>query len=114
MHPGKVDEVVMGNVLSAGLGMVPARQAALGGGVPDSVPVFGVNEICGSGLRAVILVAQAIALGEAEVGVAGGWLIPRRGTVKRKAERSSRGRRCSEHHRPGCHDGCRTSEAGDH
>jgi acetyl-CoA C-acetyltransferase len=70
--PGDVDEVLMGNVLSAGLGQNPARQAALGGGLPDSVPATTVNKVCGSGLKAVALAAQAIALGDAEVVVAGG------------------------------------------
>jgi acetyl-CoA C-acetyltransferase len=67
-----VDEVLMGNVLSAGLGQNPARQAALAGGLPDSVPATTVNKVCGSGLKAVALAAQAVAVGHAEVVVAGG------------------------------------------
>jgi acetyl-CoA C-acetyltransferase len=69
---GEVDEVVMGNVLQAGEGQAPARQAALAAGVPDRVPCWTLNKVCGSGLKAVISGAQAIALGEAEVVVAGG------------------------------------------
>ncbi len=71
--PGaRVDEVLMGNVLSAGLGQNPARQAALGGGVPETVPATTVNMVCGSGLRAVALAAQAISAGDASIVVAGG------------------------------------------
>ncbi len=69
---GSVDEVIMGNVLSAGLGQAPARQAALAAGLPDSVPATLVNKMCGSGLKAVMLGCQAIQTGEAEVVVAGG------------------------------------------
>ncbi len=68
----QVDEVVMGNVLSAGLGQAPARQAALGAGLPEQVPCTTVNKVCGSGLKAVIMGAQAISGGDAEVVVAGG------------------------------------------
>jgi acetyl-CoA C-acetyltransferase len=67
-----VDQVIMGNVLSAGLGQAPARQAALGAGLPKTVECLTVNKVCGSGLKAVMLAAQAILLGEAEVVVAGG------------------------------------------
>lgn len=67
-----VDEVIMGNVLTAGLGQNPARQAAIKAGVPDTVPSFTVNKVCGSGLKAVMLAAQAIRAGDAEVIVAGG------------------------------------------
>jgi acetyl-CoA C-acetyltransferase len=67
-----VDQVIMGNVLSAGLGQAPARQAALGAGLPKTVECLTVNKVCGSGLKAVMLAAQAIRLGEAEVVVAGG------------------------------------------
>ncbi len=70
--PGKVDEVFMGCVLQAGVGQAPARQAALFGGLPDSVPCTTVNKVCGSGLKSVVSGAQAIALGEADVVVAGG------------------------------------------
>jgi acetyl-CoA C-acetyltransferase len=62
----------MGNVLTAGLGQNPARQAAIAGGVPDTVPAFTVNKVCGSGLKAVMLAAQAIRAGDAELIVAGG------------------------------------------
>jgi acetyl-CoA C-acetyltransferase len=72
VDPAKVEEVWMGNVLQAGLGQAPARQAAIGAGIPDTVPTNTLNKMCGSGLKAVISAAQAIALGEAEVIVAGG------------------------------------------
>jgi acetyl-CoA C-acetyltransferase len=72
VDPAKVDEVWMGNVLQAGVGQAPARQAALGAGIPDTVPCNTLNKVCGSGLKTVISGAQAIALGDAEVVVAGG------------------------------------------
>ena len=72
VRPDDVDEVVMGNVVSAGLGQNPARQAALGAGLPDAVPALTVNKVCGSGLKAVVLAAQAIRCGDAEIVVAGG------------------------------------------
>jgi acetyl-CoA C-acetyltransferase len=68
----EVDEVIMGNVLSAGLGQAPARQASLGAGLPKSVGCTTVNKVCGSGLKAVMLATQAIVSGDAEVMVAGG------------------------------------------
>ncbi len=71
-RPERVDEVIMGNVLSAGLGQNPARQAALKGGLPVTVPALTVNKVCGSGLKAVSLAAQAIRAGDHEVIVAGG------------------------------------------
>ena len=67
-----VQEVIMGNVLTAGIGQAPARQAALFAGLPDSVECMTVNKVCGSGLKAVMLAAQAIQLGDAEIVVAGG------------------------------------------
>jgi acetyl-CoA C-acetyltransferase len=70
--PSQVDEVVMGNVLQAGVGQAPARQAARRAGLPDGVPAWTVNKVCGSGLKAVIGAAQSIALGDADVVVAGG------------------------------------------
>jgi acetyl-CoA C-acetyltransferase len=70
--PADVDEVILGNVLQAGLGQNPARQAAVGAGVPVEVPSFTVNKVCGSGLKAVALAAQAVAVGDAGVVVAGG------------------------------------------
>jgi acetyl-CoA C-acetyltransferase len=72
VDPSSVDEVVMGNVLQAGVGQAPARQAALYAGLPEKVPCWTLNKVCGSGLKAVISGAQAIALGDAEVVVAGG------------------------------------------
>jgi acetyl-CoA C-acetyltransferase len=70
--PDQVDEVIMGNVLQGGVGQAPARQAAIKGGVPDSVPAFTINKVCGSGLKAVMLATQAIKCGDADVIVAGG------------------------------------------
>ncbi len=72
VQPDQVDEVLMGIVLSAGLGMNPARQAALAAGIPDSTPATAVNKVCGSGLKTVALAAAAILLGDAEIVVAGG------------------------------------------
>ncbi len=72
LAPAQVHEVILGNVVSAGLGQNPARQAAIRGGIPDSVPAFTVNKVCGSSLKAVVLAAQAIQCGDAEVVVAGG------------------------------------------
>jgi acetyl-CoA C-acetyltransferase len=72
VRPDAVDEVIMGNVLQAGLGENPARQSSVNAGVPVEVPAFTVNKVCGSGLKAVALGAQAIAAGDADVVVAGG------------------------------------------
>ena len=72
VRPESVDEVIMGNVLQAGLGENPARQCSVNAGVPVTVPAFTVNKVCGSGLKAVALGAQAIAAGDADVVVAGG------------------------------------------
>lgn len=67
-----IEDVILGNVVSAGLGQAPARQAALRGGVPDTVGAMAVSRVCGSGLQAVMLAAQAIRAGDAQVMVAGG------------------------------------------
>jgi acetyl-CoA C-acetyltransferase len=67
-----VDEVIMGNVLTAGEGQAPARQAALGAGLPETVECMTINKVCGSGLKAVMLAAQSIALDQADIIVAGG------------------------------------------
>ena len=72
VSPSAVEEVIMGCVLQAGVGQAPARQASMLSGIPDTVPAVTVNKVCGSGLKAVIAGAQAIALGEAEIIVAGG------------------------------------------
>ncbi len=72
IDPASVDECIMGNVLSAGLGQNPARQAALFGGLPPSVGALTINKVCGSGLKAVALAAQAIETGNAGIVVAGG------------------------------------------
>ncbi|GAL70694.1 acetyl-CoA C-acyltransferase [Jejuia pallidilutea] len=80
LKPELVDEVFMGNVVQAGNGQAPARQAALGAGIPNTVPCTTVNKVCASGMKAVMHGAQAIALGDAEIVVAGGMenmsLIP--------------------------------------
>lgn len=68
----KVDEVIMGNVLQAGLGQNPARQASIKAGLPQEVPAFTVNKVCGSGLKTVAMAAQSILAGDAEIVVAGG------------------------------------------
>ena len=72
IDPGEVDEVVMGHVVTAGAGQAPARQAAVNGGLPATIPAMTVNKVCGSGLKAVMLAAQAIKAGDARLVVAGG------------------------------------------
>lgn len=72
IKPEQVDEVYMGNVLQAGVGQAPARQAALMASIPDTVPCTTVNKVCSSGMKSISLAAQAIALGDAAVVVAGG------------------------------------------
>src|SRR6516225_9427650 len=72
VKPEGIDEVIMGNVIGAGIGQNPARQAAIRAGVPVSVGATTVNKVCGSGLKAVMLATQAIRLGDAQVVVAGG------------------------------------------
>src|SRR5690606_20879759 len=72
MNPEEVQSVIFGNVLQAGLGQNPARQIAIYAQIPYTTPAMTVNEVCGSGLKAVILGSQAIQLGEADVVVVGG------------------------------------------
>ncbi len=72
IDPGDVDEVIMGNVVSAGLGQAPARQAAIYAGLPPKVGALTINKVCGSGLKAVMLAAQGIATGDVDIVVAGG------------------------------------------
>jgi len=72
VKPDQVDEVIMGQVLAAGVGQNPARQAVIKAGLPVTVPAMTINKVCGSGLKAVMLAAQAIANGDAEIVVAGG------------------------------------------
>ncbi len=72
LSANQVDEVFMGNVLQAGLGQAPARQAAMGAGIPDTVPCTTVNKVCSSGMKAIHLAANAIALGHIDVAIAGG------------------------------------------
>src|SRR5467141_4014962 len=85
IDPAIVDECIMGNVVSAGLGQNPARQAALNGGLPDHVAALTINKVCGSGLKAVMLADLGIRVGDIDVAVAGGmesmsncpYLLPR-------------------------------------
>ncbi|RPI57680.1 MAG: acetyl-CoA C-acetyltransferase [Acidobacteria bacterium] len=85
VDPAAVEECIMGNVLSAGVGQAPARQAALTGGLSNDVAALTINKVCGSGLKAVMLAAQGIALGDIDIAVAGGmesmsnapYLLPR-------------------------------------
>src|SRR5512144_2907876 len=85
IDPGIVDECIMGNVIQAGNGQNPARQAALNGGLDEHVAALTINKVCGSGLKAVMLAAQGIATGDIEIAVAGGmesmssapYLLPR-------------------------------------
>jgi len=72
IKPEMVDEVIMGNVLQAGLGQNTARQIAIHSGIPKEVPSFTINKVCGSGLRAISLAAQIILLGDADIILAGG------------------------------------------
>ena len=72
ISPNEIDEVIMGNVIQGGVGQAPARQAALKAGLPSSVSALTVNKVCGSGLKAVMLAAQSIRAGDAQVIVAGG------------------------------------------
>ena len=80
LNPSMVEEVLMGNVVQAGTGQAPARQAAIHAGIPDSVPCTTINKVCASGMKAVMQAAQSIALGDANIIVAGGMenmsLIP--------------------------------------
>src|SRR5690349_15507955 len=85
VKPEDIDEVIMGCVIQAGLGQNPARQAALHGGLPSTVSAVTVNKVCGSGLKAVMMAAQGVRLGDTEIVVAGGmesmsnapYLIPK-------------------------------------
>ena len=85
IEPASVDECIMGNVIQAGNGQNPARQAALNGGLADHVAALTINKVCGSGLKAVMLAAQGIATGDFDIAVAGGmesmsnapYLLPR-------------------------------------
>src|ERR671912_2360324 len=85
IDPTLVEECIMGNVVSAGTGQAPARQAALKGGLADHVAALTINKVCGSGLKAVMLAHQAIQTGDIDVAVAGGmesmsncpYLLPR-------------------------------------
>ncbi len=72
LEPGEVDEAILGQVLTAAQGQNPARQAARNAGMPDGKTAFGINQLCGSGLRAVALAAQQVRTGESAVVVAGG------------------------------------------
>ena len=114
--PEAVDECIMGCVLPAGLGQSPARQAALRGGLPDSVTALTINMVCGSGLRAVALAAQAILAGNAEIAVAGGmesmsnapYLLPQ----ARKGYRMGDGKIVDSMVRDGLWCGCEDQHMG--
>lgn len=88
-NPADIDEVILGNVLTAGIGQAPARQAALRAGLPPTVAALTVNKVCGSGLKAVMLAAQGVRCGDADLIVAGGmesmsqagWVLPRDGVA---------------------------------
>ena len=73
LDPKEVDEVILGNVLGAGLGQAPARQASLKGGVGVEVPCTTINKVCSSGLKSIVFGAQSIALGHSDLVVAGGF-----------------------------------------
>ena len=85
VQPDQVERIVMGNVLSAGLGQAPARQAALGAGLPESVQATTINKMCGSGMQAAIMMSEALAARSVDIGIAGGlesmtgapYLLPR-------------------------------------
>jgi len=97
IEPADVDEVIMGNVLTAGVGQAPARQAAIFAGLPEHVPCMTINKVCGSGLKAVMLAEQAIRCGDAHIVVAGGqesmsnapYLLPKARTGLRWGMRNS-------------------------
>ena len=72
VRPEQVSEVILGQVLAAGVGQNPARQAAIKAGLPDMIPAMTINKVCGSGLKAVMLAAQSVANGDADVVIAGG------------------------------------------
>ena len=72
LNPSLVEEVFMGNVVSAGLGQAPARQAAIYAGIPDTVPCTTINKVCSSGMKSIMLASQSIALGDADIVIAGG------------------------------------------
>ena len=73
LDPSSVDEVIMGNVLAAGLGQAPSRQAALRSGLPNTVECTTINKMCGSGLKSVMLATQAIQVSDADIIIAGGF-----------------------------------------
>ena len=80
LNPSAIDEVFMGNVVQAGTGQAPARQAAIFAGIPNKVPCTTINKVCASGLKTIIQAAQSIALGDSDIIIAGGMenmsLIP--------------------------------------
>ena len=73
INPEEIEEVIMGNVVSAGIGQAPARQSGILGGLPASVSATTVNKVCGSGLKAAMMSAQAVRAGDADLFVAGGF-----------------------------------------
>ncbi len=103
VDPGDVDEVILGQVLAAGEGQNPARQAARAAGLPDAKTAFGINQVCGSGLRAVALAAQQIRTGESAIVAAGGMESMSHVAARRlSARRHQDGRRrVHRHHAEG-------------
>ena len=73
LNPNLIDEVFMGNVVSAGIGQAPARQAAIFAGIPDTVPCTTINKVCASGMKSVMLAAQSISLGDTEIVLLAEW-----------------------------------------
>src|ERR1044071_1236128 len=67
VDPGEIEETIMGCVLTGGMGQAPARQAARGAGIPDSVPALTINKVCGSGMKSAIIAAQSIKCGDAKI-----------------------------------------------
>src|SRR5690606_718255 len=92
LKPDMVQEVLMGNVVQAGTGQAPARQAAIYAGIPNTVSCTTVNKVCASGMKAVMQGAQAIALGDIEIAVAGGMRSEERRVGKESRTRWARAR----------------------
>ncbi len=100
LKPDQISEVILGQVLTAGVGQNPARQAAIKAGLPDMVPAMTINKVCGSGLKATHLAAQAITAGDADIVIAGGQenMSARAARAERLARRLSHGRRQAGRH----------------
>lgn len=72
IDPAEISEVIMGQVLTGGMGQNPARQSSIGAGLPVEVPAFSINKVCGSGLKSIALAYEAISMGNADIIIAGG------------------------------------------